>query len=198
MVGRGGLTRGAAAPVKVPGDTSTGGVGISSSRGGGTGRGGRWGGMPITTDSFVRLTDHADQLAAHGGGRLATDAAQFAARAREAMGERQAIRLGALMRRAQFQSPEIAELIRSGALEIVESDIRGWTCDRCNREAEPGTSLCADCRRYLGWARLTGGADEPPPPPPEVVQPRLVARPRTVTPSQRRPGGMRRIGDRDR
>ncbi len=150
--------------------------------------------MPITAETYIRLTPTAEHLATRGGGSLSADVARAAVRAREAMGERSTIRLGALMRRGALASPDIADLMRAGALEIVESDVRGWTCDRCNREAEPGTSLCADCRRYLGWARLTGG--DPPPDAPERVEPRHVARPRVTNPTPNRPGGMRRYGDR--
>lgn len=150
--------------------------------------------MPITAETHIRLTETAHHLAMRGGGRLASDLNRTALRAREVMGERASMPIGALMRRGEFQSHEIAELMREGGLEIVENEIRGWTCDRCNGHAEPGTSLCADCRRYLGWARLLG--EDAPRDAPTFQAPRVVNRPRPTSPTPQRPGGMRRYGDR--
>jgi hypothetical protein len=150
--------------------------------------------MPITAETHIRLTETAHRLAMRGGGGLASDLTLTARRARDLMGDRASMPLGVLMRDGGFRSHEIAELMREGGLEIVENEIRGWTCDRCNGDAEPGTSLCGECRRYLGWARLLG--EEAPREAPRFHAPRVVARPQPVSPTPQRPGGMRRFGDR--
>ncbi|MCC6830234.1 MAG: hypothetical protein IT200_02720 [Thermoleophilia bacterium] len=150
--------------------------------------------MPITAETHVRLTDTAHHLALRGGGRLASDVSRTALRARDVMDERATMPLGDLMRTGGFQSHEIAALMREGGLELVENEIRGWTCDRCNGPAEAGTALCPECRRYLGWARLLG--EDAPREAPRFQAPRLVARPRPVSVTPQRPGGMRRLGDR--
>lgn len=128
--------------------------------------------MPMTAETFIRLTPVADTLIARGGGRLASDAARAARRAGELMGDRAVVRLGALMRGGGMTAPDIAELMRAGVLAVVEADPHACACERCNRPATPGTSLCSDCRRYLGWARLVG---EAPPQAPGVVEPCRVA-----------------------
>lgn len=112
--------------------------------------------MPTPSDRFVTLTSAADPLIRGGRGGRASDESVAAYRIAECLADRPAATLATLVREAGVAPAEIAALLRRGALRIVEDDQRGRLCERCNRHASPGTSLCEECRSYLGWARLRG------------------------------------------
>ncbi|HWH15330.1 MAG TPA: hypothetical protein VNT51_11345 [Miltoncostaeaceae bacterium] len=145
--------------------------------------------MPLSGSALVELTPIADPLVARGVGAKASEEAQAARRVAEFLADRPRVTLSVVMRRCDVPAAVMARLVHMGALALLEADPAADTCERCNRAASPGTTICSPCREYLGWARLAG---RDVPEAPTVIEPlRTVTRRRATREGMRARGGRR-------